>query len=302
MNNKGSVLVFVLIFVAFTLGIVTFMHSHAGSALENSAGLQFEYQSSIYAMSAIEAIREVLEDDDNNYDHDGESWALIPPFPVPMGFISITVTPTNGRIPLNMLDVDNKSEAYLSGCINTLSELEIEESVCSIIKDWIDTDGEVSSLGEENIDYDTDGKTYSTKNGKLETLKELSFINGAKDHYDVLSRHFTNHGDGKLNLNFITKEALIGLVPGIAPYADSIIEHRGGNIYKDVSNIMNAASIPQDIYTTALDYLTVKSSLFYVKTEVSLNDKSRFYHVLLERNGSRTTVVKYIEGNDGVFF
>ncbi|QAR34249.1 hypothetical protein EP073_12790 [Geovibrio thiophilus] len=302
MNNRGSVLVFVLIFVAFTLGIVTFMHRRSGNSLADSAELQFEYQSSIYAMSAIEAIREVLEDDDNNYDYDGESWALIPPFPVPMGFISITVTPTNGRIPLNMMEGDNKSEAYVTGCRNTLKELELEESICSIMKDWIDTDSEISDLGEENIDYFTDGKTYSTKNGKMETLKELSFINEAKDHFDVLASHFTNQGDGKLNLNFITKEALIGLVPGIAPYADSIIEYRANNTYKDVSNMMNAASIPQDIYNSSLDYLSVKSSLFYVKTEVSLNDKSRFYHVLLERNGSRTSVVKYIEGNDGIFF
>ncbi|GAB1536444.1 hypothetical protein ADMFC3_20750 [Geovibrio sp. ADMFC3] len=302
MNNKGSVLVFVLIFVAFTLGIVTYMHQRAGSSLADSAELQFEYQSSIYAMSAIEAIRKVLEDDDNNYDYDGESWALIPPFPVPMGFISITVTPTNGRIPLNMMDGDNKSEAYFNGCRETLKELELEESICSVIKDWIDVDAAVSDMGEENIDYITDGKNYSTKNGKLETLKELSFINGAKDHYEVLARHFTNHGDGKLNLNFITKEALTGLIPGMASYAESIIEYRSSHTYKDVSNIMNAASIPQDIYNASLDYLTVKSSLFYVKTEVSLNDKSRFYHVLLERNGARTTVLKYIEGNDGVFF
>lgn len=302
MNNKGSVLIFILIFVAFSLGIVTVMHQRAGNALADSSFLQFEYQSSIYAMSATEAVRGVLEDDDNSYDYDGETWAIIPPFPVNGGYISITVEPVNGRLPLNLIEGDNSSEIYFDACRRTLTELNIDEFICATVKDWIDTDGNTSSGGEENFAYYEDGKAYTTKNGKLETLKELNYINGARDNFKEIARHFTNEGEERLNLNFVTREALIGLLPDLESYADSIINYRTGNIYKNVSNLLDAATIPMNVYNDSLKYLGVKSSLFYVKTEVSLNDKSRFYHVLIRRDGSRTSIVKYIEGNDGIFF
>ena len=301
MNQNGSVLIFVLIFVAFTLGVVTLMHQQAGISMEDSATLQHEYQSSIYAMSAIEAVRELLEDDDNSYDEDGETWALLPPFPVEGGFISITITPTDGRIPLNLMDNDNDT-TYYDACKGAMKELELDEYTCSVIKDWIDENHEISDMGEESITYEIDGRTYHVKNGQMETLRELMFINKAKDNFNVMSDHFTNIGTGKLNLNFVTREALIGLIPSLAPYADDIIEYRKKNIYKDVSNIMNAATIPMNVFNNSVNLLSVKSSFFYVKTEVNLNDVSRFYHVLLSRDGTRTRVVKYIEGKDGVFF
>jgi general secretion pathway protein K len=302
MNNKGSVLIFILIFIAFSLGVVTVMHQRAGNALTSSSFLQFEHQSSIYAMSAVEAVRELLEDDDNSYDYDGEIWAILPPFPVPNGFITITVEPVNGRLSLNRIEGDNSSENYFEACKKTLTTLTLDEFICASIKDWIDTDGDTSSGGEENFSYLVDGKSYKTKNGKLETLRELYYINGAKENIATLQQHFTNEGEEKLNLNFVTREALIGMVPDLENYADSIISYRTGNIYKNVSNLLDAATMPTDIYNTSLRYLGVKSSLFYVKTEVSLNDKSRFYHILIRRDGSRTSVVKYIEGNDGIFF
>lgn len=307
MNKRGSVLIFVLIFIAFILSIVTVMHQHSGDSLYDSANLQYEHQSAIYAMSAIEVIKKILEDDDNLYDADNEPWALIPPFPVDNGFISINVTPVDGRFPLNLLDSDNKSynkgsEFYLAGCKGIMTELELDDSICSVIKDWIDTDNEVSNMGEENVLYETDGRSFTTKNGKLETLKELLFIDRAKSDFNTLAKHFTNVGDGKLNVNYASKEALKGLLPDLAPYVDRIVEYRANKTFKDISNLMDAASIPQEVYNASLDYIGVKSSLFYVKTEVSLGGKSRFYHVLIERSGTKTNLLKYIEGNDGIFF
>jgi general secretion pathway protein K len=303
MNNRGSVLIFVLMFVAFAVGMVLTMHEFAGEALTDSSYLQDDYQSSIFAMTAIEVLRKILEDDDNNYDADNEDWALIPAIPIPGGYVSISITPLNGRIPLNYLAKDdNVSSVYLEACNKVITELEIEDAICPIIKDWVDEDSEPVNMGEEDYEYLMNGKEYSTKNGELETLRELTFVDLVKDHYNELTPFFTTEGDGKLNLNFVPREDLVALLPDLEPYADEIIDYRKQNTYKNISNLLDAASIPEGIYNNSLDYLTVKSSLFYIKTEVTLNEISRYYHVLLQRENKSTRILKYIEGNDGIFF
>jgi general secretion pathway protein K len=303
MNNRGSVLIFVLMFVAFAVGMVLTMHEFAGEALTDSSYLQDDYQSSIFAMTAIEVLRKILEDDDNNYDADNEDWALIPAIPIPGGYVSISITPLNGRIPLNYLAKDdNVSSVYLEACNKVITELEIEDAICPIIKDWVDEDSEPVNMGEEDYEYLMNGKEYSTKNGELETLRELTFVDLVKDHYNELTPFFTTEGDGKLNLNFVPREDLVALLPDLEPYADEIIDYRRQNTYKNISNLLDAASIPEGIYNNSLDYLTVKSSLFYIKTEVTLNEISRYYHVLLQRENKSTRILKYIEGNDGIFF
>ncbi|WP_022852200.1 general secretion pathway protein GspK [Limisalsivibrio acetivorans] len=304
MNRRGSVLVFVLIFISFAVSVVLFMHERSGESLAETASLQEEYQTSIFAMTAVEAIRELLEDDGNNYDDAGEDWGLLPMIPIPGGYVSISIKPLNGRLNLNMLDEeqDEEGERILAGCVHILEELDINADTCAMIKDWLDTDSEMTAGGEESFRYDAEGKEYLTKNGALETLHELRYINRAGEHYGELAQYFTIGGDSKVNLNFVSEEVLAGAVPALEPYAGDIIKYREQHVYKDVSNIREAAEIPDDIYNDNLKYLSVKSSLFYVKTEVTLGENSRFYHVLLQRNGKKTKLLKYIEGTDAPFF
>ncbi len=51
-----------------------------------------------------------------------------------------------------------------------------------------------------------------------------------------------------------------------------------------------------------MPYLDVKSSLFYIKLELNIGDDNIYYHLLVQRNGSNVTPIKYIEGNNIEYF
>ena len=58
----------------------------------------------------------------------------------------------------------------------------------------------------------------------------------------------------------------------------------------------------QDEYSKILPYIDVKSSLFYIKLELNIGDDNIYYHLLVQRNGTSVSPVKYIEGNSIDYF
>lgn len=305
MNNRGSVLVFVLIFIAFCSSAVIFFYEKSMKNIEQTADDFYENQSNVYAMSAMTALTEVLSDDDNPYDSKSDDWAVIPPTTVPYGTVTVKVLPAAMRIDLNAMGGTDETmaEKIFEACENIFEEKNIRSITCAEIKDYVDTDETTSTGGKEGNAYEKNGVTLHTKNSGLDTVKELGLIFPDADEYVSVRNFFTATVKPEpLNINFADAETIKMFLPEIADYADKIASVTDTGEFSDVSAVKDETGMSDELYTKILPFITVKSSLFYAKTEVTLNGESRFYHALLSRNGISVKVIRFLAGQDGQYY
>lgn len=304
-SKKGSVLVFVLIFIAFAASTVLLIHEHSMKSFQDASEDFYDNQANIYAMTAVTAVAKALSQDDNAYDSPREDWAMIPLTEVPYGYISVKVEPVNAKISLNgMTDPDHKISArYLNACENIAAEQETDSLKCAEVKDYADSDSDVSYGGAEGVTYDRNGVHFRTKNAPLSTLYELRLLMNNNEEFSKVKDYLTVFNPQKaININFASALTIRSFLPELADYADDIVNYRKTRDFKDPSNIKEAASIPQDVYLAVIPFITVKSTLFYVKTEVTLNDKPRYYHAVIKKDGTQAEVVNFLAGLNGQYY
>lgn len=303
MNNnmkQGSILVTVLIIIAACTTLVLFIHEKTMTAFGSVITLQNDYQGAIYAMTAVEALEMAFQYDEENYDSEQDVWAQIPTIPLDNGFMTVYIKPLNAKVPLaGLVSNDEKlMERTETAVSQLLSELNLTEPDIEELKTWV---GSSDPTGER---FDENSAPYSAKSSQLQTLAELAFIESFKNEYKKLTPYVSIAGDNnKINLNLASAEVIKAYVPELEPYVEDIISTREAEPLKNVSalyEIMGAAM--QDEYSKILPYIDVKSSLFYIKLELNIGDENLYYHLLVQRNGSSVTPVKYIEGNNIDYF
>ena len=303
MNNnmkKGSILVTVLIIIAACTTLVLFIHEKTMNAYGTVITLQNDYQGAIYAMTAVEALEMAFQYDEETYDSSSDIWAQIPPIPLDNGFMTVYMIPLNSKVPLaGLVSSDEKLRERTEKAVTTLiSELNLTESDIYELKTWV---GSSDPTGER---FDENSAPYSAKSSQLQTLIELAFIPSFKDEYKKLTPYVSIAGDNnKINLNMASAEVIKAYVPELEPYIEDIISTRETEPFKDVSAIyQRMGSAMQDEYSKILPYIDVKSSLFYIKIELNIGDDNIYYHLLVQRNGSSVSPLKYIEGNNIDYF
>jgi len=305
MNKKGSVLIFVLIFIAFAASTVLLTHERSTKSMMEATDDFYENQAHIYAMTALTAVIETMKEDNNTYDSPREDWGLIPMVEIPYGYISVDIKPLNSKIAINnMLDTTATISArYMDACKNIAVEMETDSLDCAEIKDYADTDTEVTEGGAEGVTYERNGITFRTPNRPFSSLYELRLLMNNNEEFDRVKDHLTVYSPEKsININFANAITIKAFIPELAPYADDIVKYAEANTFKDPSNIKEAASIPQDVFLAALPFISVKSTLFYVKTEVTLNDTSRYYHAIIKKDGTHVEVENFLAGLNGQYY
>lgn len=238
--------------------------------------------------------------DEENYDSEQDVWAQIPTIPLDNGFMTVYIKPLNAKVPLaGLVSNDEKLRERTETAVSQLlSELDLTKPDIEELKTWV---GSSDPTGER---FDENSAPYSAKSSQLQTLAELAFIESFKNEYKKLTPYVSIAGDNnKINLNLASAEVIKAYVPELEPYVEDIISTREAEPLKNVSalyEIMGAAM--QDEYSKILPYIDVKSSLFYIKLELNIGDDNLYYHLLVQRNGSSVTPVKYIEGNNIDYF
>jgi len=305
MNNRGSVLISVLIFVAFCAFTAIFVYEHSMKSFEKTADDFYENQSDIYGISAMTAAKEILSEDDNPYDTDDDDWVNIPVTKVPYGTVELTVRPVDSHIDLNVL-ADKNGTAYkrfYDACERVFDDEGVKNVSCAEIADYTDTDGDTTSGGREDADYTFNGVTLRTKNALFSSAPELKLLFDERAQYELIKKYFTaGDAEGTLNINFADADTIKELLPELSNSADRIVNHAHVDGFKDVSDIKNVAGITDSAYLAILPYISVKSSLFYARTKVTLNGKTRFYHGLLKRSGTTVKIVRFQAGLDERFY
>jgi len=174
----------------------------------------------------------------------------------------------------------------------SLDETTAQELAASIV-DWRDSDSQLSiPLGSaEDSEYRSMQYPYEAKNRDFEVPEEILLVNGmTQDIFEKIKDYVTIYGNGKVNINTVSKPVLLAL--GLSEdIVDDIISFRAGvdgvigtaddNIFDTVPNIIPKLSQSYHLSDSQLaavsavtnQYLVTNSSNFMIKAVAKLNNK-----------------------------
>ena len=289
-DNKGIALILAILIisliVALTLQFNTSMWTNLHAAVNLADGIKL----GCIARSGFNGALAVLREDATEGDVDTlhETWAYSRTFSEASsslfeeGRFLLDIKDLSGRIQINRLINEDGSynDAQKDLLMRFLSSSEFgldteeAENMVDAIKDWIDSDNEVTRFGAEDSYYQALEIPYPCKNGPFEFIEELLLVRGITKElfYGAgenpgISNYLSTYGDGKININ--TSDPLIlralsdqidqDLVEEIVAYRmDEDNDLSDVKWYEKVSGTGDV-TIPDGMLTTSSTYFEITS-------------------------------------------
>jgi general secretion pathway protein K len=234
--------------------------------------------------------------------------------PLGGGEIRLTITPEPGKRNVNQLSdedwegilkVGDIPQEYWPGLIDTFN-------------DWKDPDSLPRSDGAETADYyGTLSKPYQTRNGPVDTVRELLLVKGFSEavlsggllnpdspkeqqiSVSGIQDMLTTYGDGKVNVNAADRRVLMTL-PGVdALVANAIIEERTSGIagannssFKNEGDLMSR--VP-GLDAAIKPRVTTRSQYFRVTSVGVFGPVTRSIRAIVYFDGARLSVLQWRE-------
>ncbi len=293
MNNRGSILIVVLIFTAvLAAGAVTLLNE-VSNDLDWTQRLYQNNQASFYVHSALKYVKKIINDDNNGYDSDDDAWADLPSVPIKGGFISVQVMPANAKIDINEILSDDKAveKRTVNALKQILSENDTDENAVGYIREWIDK----KQKYDENY-YQDRLPPYHPDKEPFYSLKEIDYVEGLDRFAEKFGSYFTVDGSQSININFAGKSTLEAYLPEVANAAGNIIKYRKKHPFENITQLRNVQGINDNQYLTIQPYITTTSDNFIIKIIVKFGKKEYNVTALIKRESGQTKLVKYFEG------
>jgi general secretion pathway protein K len=184
-------------------------------------------------------------------------------------------------------------------------ELDLEEDevgdIVNAIKDWIDSDDEVTEeggFGAESAYYLGLNNPYSCRNAPFETLEELRLVKGVTPEiFSEISKYLTVYGDkeGKINVNTADKYLLKALSEDIHDEeADTMIKYREEADIDDLRDeywYQKALNTQEELIYP--DLVTTKSTYFEIKATGSKGGMGKKIRCIVERKEKNLSVLSW---------
>lgn len=307
MNRRASVLMAVLIFIAFMLSLAVMIFDKSSTSYTGVADIQADYQGAVYAGTALKMIETLMGLEDAEYDAEDDVWMTIPDIPVQGGFVMVTIRPADDRLPVNALANTNKDTAKrVQEAFDFLfAEKAYDSEVWRSMHDWVNgSGGQMLSTSVENAEFNTQHNSFTAKHSPLETLAEIRLLPSVSGMYKELSGLVCmGETEPRININFASSLTIKALLPELGSSAEQIVEFRQEQPFKKKDDLyMFLGSGNVSAYTAVLPFFDVKSTLFYVKIEVNILETQKYYHALYRRSGKSMTLLRYIEGRNIDYF
>ncbi len=288
-NERGMVLLVVLLVVAL---LVTILVEFAFSTLVDlrlAETYRDTTRAHYLAKGGITVGRTILKEDGNGYDGLDELWAQgIEGYPVADGSVSIRIEDHGGRLDLNMLIHQSEGSNFRLRYERLLDHLGAENpaELTDTLIDWIDADHNPEDFGAENTHYRSLEQAYECKNGKLDTIDELTLVKGyGRELVNKLRPHVTAHGSIKLNINTATEEVLqTWYRTDISDAGELIVAERQGKPFKSEKEI-NGISGLETFGTGPTSNLVIKSDYYQIESIAFVNDGRRTIRANVKKNG-----------------
>jgi general secretion pathway protein K len=173
--------------------------------------------------------------------------------------------------------------------------------IVDAIKDWIDTDEQVTGYGAESSYYASLDSPYQAKNAPFDCIEELLMVKGVTKEIFIgtkekpaLAGYVTADSDGLININTAPKMVLRALSAAIsAELADRMDEYRreeGNDLstpqwYKQVPGMADV-TIPQEL-------IKVKSNYFKIISVGKMKNMSQGLSGVVKRSGQTVQIIKW---------
>ena len=278
-RSEGFVLFIVLVIVALISSLLFSVYYLSQSSYKRAEEFK-DYNVAYHAgVSAVKIALELLKEDSNSFDGEGDNWAKPFVYNYRGIFVSLRITDECGKLNVNKVT----DERWLNLLRRLLEGLGVEPSLADAIKDWVDSDDEPEPSGAEAPSY----TGYAPSNAPMKTLGELYYVRGVTEElYKKLSRYLTVYGK-RINVNSATKELLLALSPHITPeVADSIIEARP---IKEVSALLELPGVTKELYFEIRPLITTKCDYFKVAVTASYGEAT----AQIEAYTSRSRVLEW---------
>jgi len=289
--QQGFALILTILIVSLIVSVSLQFNTDMRSNVLSAANLRDGIRLSGIARSGFDYALAVLFEDlkSNDFDSVQEAWfdadllssnsgALFE-----TGNLETVIIDHSGKIQVNRLvneqggfDVGQQDllKRFLS--LETF-ELDSEQvdNIVDALKDWIDTDNEVTRFGAEESYYKALEKPYRCKNGPMESLEELLLIRGVTrelyygtEEKPGISQYLTIYGEGLININTAPRPVLMALSEQLdQELADEMMVYRkdedhdlkNPGWYKKISG-MGDVTLPQNLITTASTHFEIRSA------------------------------------------
>ena len=190
-NKKGVALILVLLMVSVIVVLTLQLNVSSRSQVHEAANLGDGIRVLYIAKSGLFAGMGLLSEDRGDADTLNEAWARTEALSEQSksyfdgGYLELVIEDETGKININKLVAGNGFNGAVKGLLTRLltqpqfqiQEREVED-LLNAIKDWIDADSEVTATGAENAYYQGLGKSYTVRNGPMESIDELLMVRG----------------------------------------------------------------------------------------------------------------------------
>lgn len=276
-NRRGFVLFVVLIMVGVLAPVLFSIYTFSSLNYDRTENFKNYLKAYHGAVSAVKVALYFLKHDNNNFDGVGDDWYK-PIFYNYKGLaLSVTIRDECGKLDVNKLS----SPLYYRMAQRLIADLNLDESLADVLKDWVDRDSEVTGSGAESFYYNSLG--YSPTNGPMKSIYELYYLKGISPGlFKKLSKFLTVYGSGKVNVNSAPKEVLLSLSRDMTETAaDSIIESRP---ITNIEKLEDLPGIDKELYFKIRPFITNRCDYFRVD-------------VVASYGGSTAEVVAYTDRN-----
>lgn len=314
-NKKGVALILVLLMVSVIVVLTLQLNVSSRSQVHEAANLGDGIRVLYIAKSGLFAGMGLLSEDRGDADTLNEAWARTEALSEQSksyfdgGYLELVIEDETGKININKLVAGNAFNGAIKGLLTRLltqpqfqiQEREVED-LLNAIKDWIDADSEVTATGAENAYYQGLGKSYTVRNGPMESIDELLMVRGVTREifYGTaerpgLARFLTVQGEGSVNINTAPKEVLRALAPSITEDAANRMDDYRRNPANSLTETSWYRRVP-GLENTAIDSVTVvtKSEYFQIAAKGHLGTMKRTIRGIVKRDsGKKLSVVAW---------
>ena len=273
-NQRGLALISVLLITAILVGLTTQILSSQHLVIQQNQNTFEQAQAVQYVLGAEELARQVLYDDAVNsgpgVDHLEEFWAQ-PVLPLDLdgiGVMQAYVLDLNRCFNLNWLATDTDKSQY-KRLQRLLTHLQLSPDLADLIRDWVDSDQQISGLGAEDSAYQLKTPPHFAANQPMLDLSELNMLIDVDPlEVQVLSGEVCLVPDtqSKINVNTAAAETLYALDNAISIQDAQAIAQAARN-YQNVAEFVQ--NHPE--FAAVQQRLSVTSEYFLLVAEARLN-------------------------------
>lgn len=204
----------------------------------------------------------------------------------PVKRYDVHVTTEGGRIAINQISARREIRDL---CIRLFIIWGLDPEKAGVLadslKDWVDGDDRVSSMGAEDAHYTLRGAPTFPRNRPFSHLDEMLFVRGMVDlarRKPDWRRFFTLHGDGRIDVNEASSELLEVACEVTRAQADAVVLlRRGPDIrpkteddtpFEDLADVQEALGLSDWDFEDIESRLTLKHPVRRVESKGRAGD------------------------------